>query len=81
MNIRTTIIGNKDRILREHQIDFTEIEISVIKIVNDIFNKITDSAIHDDDFINFENGTMTADDLMFLSSMLNSIVDYIGENK
>jgi hypothetical protein len=79
MYINTKTVGNKDEILHEHQIDLTEIESLSIKIVNNVFNKITDALMHDDDFVNFKNGTMIADDVMFMSSMLNSIVDYIKE--
>lgn len=77
MHISTEIFGNKNRITRNHQIDLTETEVLSIKVVNDIFNEITDALMHSDDFINFKNGTMIADDIMFVSSMLNSVVDYI----
>lgn len=77
MHISTEMVGNKDRILREHQIDLTKTEVLSIKIVNDMFDEITNAIIHDDDFVNFKNGTMVADDIIFVSSMLNSIVDYI----
>jgi hypothetical protein len=79
MYINTKTVGNKNEILHEHHIDLTETEVLSIKIVNDIFNEITDAIIHSDDFVNFKNGTMVADDVMFMSSMLNSIVDYIKE--
>lgn len=80
MHITTEIFGNKDGITRNHQIDLTETEVLSIKIVNDIFNEMTDDSMYDDDFVYFENGTMVMDDLRCVSSMLNSIVDCIGIN-
>jgi hypothetical protein len=76
MHISTEIFGDKNGITRNHQIDLTETEALSIKIVNDIFNEITDALMRDDDFVNFKNGTMVADDIMLVSSMLNSIVNY-----
>lgn len=80
MNIRTLISGSKNKISREHWIYFTETEILAIRVVNNIFNEITDCAMHDD-LVYFEDESMVMDDLMSMSSMLNSIVDYIDTNK
>lgn len=79
MHIKTVIGGNKDGILYGHQIYLTETESLSIKVVNDIFNEMIDAIIHSSDFVNFKNGTMVADDIMFVSSVLNSIVDYTND--
>lgn len=81
MNIHTTISGSKNKILREHRIDFTGTEILAIRVANDIFNEMIDDSIYDDDLVYFENGAMVMDDLRFVSSILNSIVDCIGINE
>ena len=80
MHTHTAIIGNKNKVSCEHSIDLTQTEILAIKVVNDTFNKITDDSMHDD-FVYFKNGAMIMDDLIFMSAMLNTIVDYIDINK